>query len=133
MIPEINVPATDDNLNADQPSLTWKLDFDKGRVSGKIDELEAVKQAVYKALQTDRYWYVIYSDDYGHELSTLIGDQPAFMQSELKRMVEEALMVDERIQSVDVLDITTNGDQLVFSFRVNSLFGSFDEEVSTNV
>ncbi|GIP18381.1 hypothetical protein J40TS1_40230 [Paenibacillus montaniterrae] len=133
MIPEINVPATDDNLNADQPSLTWKLDFDKGRVSGKIDQLEAVKQAVYKALQTDRYWYVIYSDDYGHELSTLIGDQPAFMQSELKRMVEEALMVDERIQSVDVLDITTNGDQLVFSFRVNSLFGSFDEEVSTNV
>lgn len=133
MIPEINVPATDDNLNADQPSLTWKLDFNKGRVSGKIDQLEAVKQAVYKALQTDRYWYVIYSDDYGHELSTLIGDQPAFMQSELKRMVEETLMVDERIQSVDVLDITTNGDQLVFSFRVNSLFGSFDEEVSTNV
>lgn len=132
MIPEFNAPTSEENL-VEQPSLTWKLDFDRGRVNGKIDQLEAVKQAVYKALQTDRYWYLIYSDDYGHELSTLIGDSPAFMQSELKRMVEEALLVDERIESVDMLDLTINGDQLVYSFRVNSIFGSFDEEVRTNV
>lgn len=133
MIPKINGPVNEETSDIQQPSLTWKLDFQKGKVVGQIDQLDAVKQAVYKSLQTDRYWHAIYSADYGHELSALIGDHPAYLESELKRMVEEALLVDERIVSVDQMEFSIEGDQLQLSFRVNSIFGSFNEEVITNV
>lgn len=133
MIPAINELEIDEGPLAEQPSLTWGLDVEKGKVIGKIDGLDAVRQAVFKILQTDRYWHVIYSTDYGHELSSLIGDHPIYMESELKRMIEEALLVDERIESVDQLEVAIDGESAHVSFRVNSIYGSFDEEVSTNV
>ena len=41
-----------------QSSRTWRLDAETGRIAGKIDGLEAVKQAVFKILQTERYAYM---------------------------------------------------------------------------
>ncbi|HIW31220.1 MAG TPA: DUF2634 domain-containing protein, partial [Candidatus Paenibacillus intestinavium] len=97
MIPEINSRILDEEpVERQQPSLTWKLDLEKGRITGKTDGHEAVKQAVLKSLQTDRFWYEIYSWDYGHELTNLIGGSPVFVESEARRMISEALMTDDR-------------------------------------
>jgi phage baseplate assembly protein W len=133
MIPVMDNPINDDLDTVQQPSATWKLDFEKGKVVGKIDELEAVKQAVFKILHTDRYWHVIYSTDYGHELSTLIGSHPIYLQSELRRRVEEALLTDERIVSVNDLGVEMLEDQIKLSFQVNSIHGAFNEEVNKDV
>ncbi len=56
MIPTGAVPADAEFNESEQPSRTYMLDFARGRVSGMVDELEAVKQAVYKALSTDRFF-----------------------------------------------------------------------------
>lgn len=40
-----------------------------------MDGMEAVKQAVYKILQTERYKYVIYDWNYGVELEDLLEKQ----------------------------------------------------------
>ena len=42
------------------PSLTWKIQEARAEARGTVDELEAMKQAVSKILQTERYQYVIY-------------------------------------------------------------------------
>ena len=42
------------------PSLTWKINEERAEVRGTVDELEAMKQAVRKILQTERYRYAIY-------------------------------------------------------------------------
>src|SRR5690606_27931875 len=68
MIPTGGTIADAATAEVRQPSRTYKLEFARGRVAGMTDGLDAIKQAVYKILQTDRFRYEIYSFDYGHEL-----------------------------------------------------------------
>jgi len=110
----------------EQPSLTWKLDGAKERIAGRLDGIEAVKQAAYKILLTPRLNHLIYSSNYGSELEKLIGSNPIFVQSEITRMIREALTQDDRISSIENVQITAAGDGLLIEFTVISSYGSFD-------
>lgn len=117
----------------EQPSRTWRLDLQRGTVGGKIDGLDAVRQAVFKVLQTERYRYDIYSVDYGHELATLIGGDPLYVQSEVLRMIREALLQDDRIHAVENMRVGLTEDGLTVRFTVATEYGSFEQEVTRNV
>ena len=41
------------------PSLTWRINEEKAEVRGETDELDAMRQAVSKILQTERYRYAV--------------------------------------------------------------------------
>jgi hypothetical protein len=122
------IPANLEIVEEQQPSLTFGIDFDRGRVIGMIDGLEAVKQAVFLILHTERYRYLIYTPDYGAELEGLIGRDQLFVQSELKRRIREALMQDDRIEDVANFGIEFSGDSALVRFTVISTFGSFEVE-----
>lgn len=109
-----------------QPSLTWKLDAAKGRIIGRLDGLEAVKQAAFKILQTPRYHYLIYTANYGSELEKLIGMNQVFVKSEATRMIREALTQDDRITSIENIVTTVTGDRLLIEFTVVSQYGEFE-------
>ncbi|RED65469.1 DUF2634 domain-containing protein [Cohnella phaseoli] len=133
MIPEFDPALLDEPLDSGpRPSLTWRLDFDKGKVVGKTDGLEAIKQAVYKVFQTNRFWHDIYSPNYGHELTLLLGSSPLFVRSEAVRMIEEALLPDDRIDSVENVEALVDSDQILIRFTVATMYGSFEQEVSLN-
>ncbi|RXZ84698.1 DUF2634 domain-containing protein [Paenibacillaceae bacterium] len=117
----------------EQPSLTWQLDLERGRITGKIDGLQAVRQAVFKMLQTDRYFHAIYSFDYGHELAGQLGGSPLLVQSEAARLISEALLQDNRISAVDDIAVESVGAELVIRFTVVTQYGSFEEEMRRNV
>ena len=108
-----------------QPSLTWKLDFENKRITQMIDGLEAVKQAAFVILETERFRYLIYSFNFGSELQGLIGKSPLLVRSEIQRLVREALLQDDRITDVRDFTIETNGDSITASFTVVSIFGDF--------
>lgn len=116
-----------------ETSRTWRLDFEKGRVVGMIDELEAVKQAVLKIIKTERFQYLVYSFDYGIEMQNMLGKSPLYVQTELRRRIHEALTQDDRIQSIEGLTMDVNGDELTARFTVVTNYGSFDTEVNTIV
>ena len=117
-----------------QPSLTYKLDFDKRRIGGKIDNMDATTQAVMKILYTERYAYVIYSSQYGVELERLIGKDYDFIISDLQRTITEAVLADDRMISVTEFKITKTGiDTLTASFTVNSIFGQANITVGVTV
>lgn len=116
-----------------QPSRTWRLDVETGRIAGQIDGLEAVKQAVFKILQTERYAYMAYSFDYGVELRNLMGQSPSYAQSELRRRIAEALLQDSRIRDVRDFQFESSGDTMKVRFTVESSAGTFDQEVTTHV
>lgn len=124
MIPEQQVDLT--NLEVvNQPSLTYKLDFERKRISGKIDNEEAIRQLVMKILYTERYAYVIYSSQYGVELDRLIGKDYDFIVSDLERTITEALLADDRILSItDFVAEQTAIDKMTATFTVNSVVGS---------
>jgi len=118
---------------AQQPSRTYRLDIPKGRIAGMTDGLNAVKQAVFKILQSERFRYAIYSSDYGHELNSLIGGSPEYVRSEVSRLIQEALLQDDRIIGIQNLQVAAVGDNLAATFTVVSDFGSFEQEVETGV
>jgi hypothetical protein len=116
-----------------QPSLTYRIDLTKGRVNGKVDGLDAVKQAVFKILQTERFRHLIYSFDYGVETNVLTGSSALLLRSELPRRIREALLQDDRISDVMDFKIEVVGDSASATFTVISDFGSFEREVVQGV
>ncbi len=121
---------------ADHPTRTYKVDFDAGRVAGFTDETEAMKQAIFKILQTERFSFLIYSWNYGIELNSIVGKSYPVFSSEIKRVITEALMVDSRITyvtdfQVEQIDKRTSR----VSFTAETIFGEIPIErtVTTNV
>lgn len=124
MIPEQVIDLTDLEIE-NQPSRTYKLDFERKRIGGMIDNEQAIMQMVMKILYTERYAYVIYSSQYGVELDRMIGQDYNFIVSDLERTITEALTADDRI--IDITDFQINKigiDKMEVSFTVNSIVGS---------
>lgn len=120
-----------DEEQIDIPSRTYRVL--NGRVSGFIDGLEAVAQSVDKILSTSRFQYLIYSDDYGSDFLDLVGEDKDLVYSEVERMTLEALSIDDRITTVNVLGI----DELTRSsiqvrLLIATIFGAIEavQEVS---
>lgn len=132
MIPETENTFIDlENIN--QPSLTYGLDLTRKRITRKIDGYDAIFQAVEKILFTERYSYVIYSSQYGVELNRFIGKDYDFIISDIQRVIEESLLIDDRILGVSDFEINqTNIDSMTISFLVNSIEGekAFNMEVN---
>ena len=108
---------------------TYKLSADK--IEGFVDELEALKQSIYKVLSTERYEYPIYSFSYGIAWKELIGEEEAYVRAEMKRMIQETLLRDDRITEVDGFSFTFSGDICRCAFQVSSIYG--ETEIETEV
>ncbi|MDF2651715.1 MAG: hypothetical protein K0Q73_7520 [Paenibacillus sp.] len=108
-----------------QPSKTYQLNPVTNRIVGSIDGLEAMKQAVYKILQTERFKHLVYSTDYGSELSSLVGRSSSYIRAELGRRIQEALLQDERINTVEDFKISASGDSALVEFTIVSAYGAF--------
>ena len=93
------------------------------QIAGFVDGMEALKQSIYKALSTEQYEYPIYSFQYGIAWKQLIGEDRSYVRAELRRMVEELLMRDDRIRSVDGFEFSFSGDSCHCSFNISSIYG----------
>lgn len=133
------LPTTGDDLDLigfsieQQPSYTYKLDVDKGRVKGMTDEADAMLQAVYLILSVERYQYPIYSYNYGVELADLIGQPKDFVMSEIKRRITEALTQDDRIESVDGWEFETTKKSVIVTFTVHTIYGNVETKKEVDV
>ena len=106
------------------PTLTYRLDVEKNRVKNWVDGQEAIKQSIFKILQTERYQYKnIYSDDYGVEFITLFGMPKEYVIAELERRISEALLWDERITAVKNFEFETNKSSISVKFQCDTIFG----------
>lgn len=113
---------------ASQPSLTWLIDKEQNQVSRMDEGLEAVRQAVEIALSVERFRWQIYSTNFGAELDDLIGEDEAYIVSELPRLIEEALSTDDRIRAVDDFSFSrTDGNSMTVTFAVHTVFGDISE------
>ncbi len=127
MIPTIN--ALNNLQLVDRGNDNYKMLVTDEKIVGVVTELDSIKQAVYKMLNTHRYQYVIYSWDYGIEIDDLYGESFEYCKVELERRITEVLIPDDRIKSVTnfVFERGDSKNELVAKFTVNTIFGSFDE------
>lgn len=118
-----------------QPNKTYKMMIDTDRIQGTIaDDLEAVKQAIYKIINTERYKFLIYSWNYGIELEDLFGKPIPYVLPEIPRRIKEALTQDDRIKDVLGFDLTYNRKSDVLAkFTVVTIYGNLEIEKVVNV
>lgn len=122
----------DEEILAQIPSRTYRLQ--NGRIAGWIDELAAMRQAIEKVLHTERFTWLIYTDNYGVELKNLLGEELDLVMAEMERIVREALSVDERIIEIENFQITQESrDTLLVSFFVTTIFGSIQMEQEVGI
>ena len=131
MIPQHNLSNTELYT---EPSFTYKFDFNKKRISGVVDEKEAVLQAAMKILTTEKYACVIYDGQYGVQLERFIGKPYDFIVSDIERTISEALLYDDRITSISNFTVQKTGiDSLLVSFTVNTVFGSGTLQIGVQI
>lgn len=116
------------------PSKTYKIDIDRNVIFGHCDGIEAMIQAIYKILNTERYQYIIYSWDYGIELYDLYGKRVDYVCAELQRRVQEALLQDDRIKYVDEFQFDTSKKGVVnATFIVHTIFGDIEGQKAVTI
>ena len=131
MIPKSSIDIEINPEESIETSRTYKIAGD--RIQGYTDNLQALKQAIYKVLNTERYEYPIYSFNYGIELENLLGKDTVYAQIELKRRIRECLLGDDRISEVDNFKIEANGDEIKCTFDVHSIFGNLTASREVNI
>ncbi len=133
MIPFISKPILSLDESEEQPSRTYGMNVSDETVRGYADDLEAMKQAIYKILRTERYRSPIYSGDYGVELADLFGQPVSYVQPELERRISEALICDDRIESVSDFNFTLEKKgEVLATFTVHTIFGEIEAERTVN-
>lgn len=133
MIPSTNSVLSTELKVERQPTKTYKLNIENNVINGFCDNLESMKQVVYKILNTERYKNIMYSWNYGIELLDLFGEPINYAVSELKRRITEALVQDDRIQSVDNFEYKTDRRTVYMTFTVHTIFGDIQSEKAVNV
>ena len=102
-------------------------------IRGFVDELEALSQAIRKRLSTQQYEYPIYSFYYGVNWRDLIGQDEEYVRAEMKRMIQETLGEDDRIEEVENFVFEFLGTVCTCTFDVESIFGVTREAVEKDV
>lgn len=127
---------TDEELNnieleesSESSSKTYSINFETGEIeTGFIDRADSIRQFIVKSLKTIRDKYLIYSSEVGSEISYLTNELYSldYLELEVPRLVEETLLVDDRILNVDNFVITKDFDVLNISFNVQT---NVEEEI----
>lgn len=91
----------------------YAYDFENNELKAKNGEHfyvygnEAMKIWIYKAMLTDRFRYTAYSNRFGTEVYTLIGEviSSKFKEAEIKRYITEAIMVHPFVVSINNIEL----------------------------
>lgn len=132
------IPSTAGFLEEDfeieeQPDYTYKMNLDGNMVRGFVDNLEAIKQAVFRILNTERYQYIIYPWWYGIETIDLYGEPATYVCPELERRITEALTTDTRITDVTDFEFDLAAKGVIHtSFTVKTIYGEIKAERTVN-
>ena len=150
------MPQINDNLNEEViiPSRTYKLNTENllsrysiqgnyltveaevytDRIAGFVDDIEAIKQAVYHILSIERYAYAIYDDNYGVELEQYIGQDFEYLSATIQETLNEALTQDDRIFGVEVTNVEkTDDNSALVEFNVLTRNDEIEMEVIVDV
>lgn len=113
------------------PSKTYRLDFERKRIYGKIDGIEAVRQAIKKALLTPRFACLIYDNQYGSEIEDAIIAKDAsreYTEAAAEGFVKDAMLADTRVLSINNFSIEFEDDEARIRLTADTIFGETEIE-----
>lgn len=106
---------------------TYRMDFKNKRIIGMVDGVEAAAQAIFKALQTRRFAYLIYDDQYGCDIFNKIGNlnlTQSYLESDLPSMIEDTFLNEEMVRGINDLEFDIiSGDSVAIQLAVSTIYG----------
>ena len=133
MLPQTDFEFDTDFEIVNQPSYTFKLNINDENIKGFVDDLQAVKQAIFLILNTQRYQYLIYNWDYGVEFDDLIGSEKNYAIVQIQSRITDALLQDDRIEAVVDFEFKTNNKSITAYFVVKTIFGDIETQKAVNI
>lgn len=134
--------VTDTSLGPSGGTKTYLFDFETGEFvirDGKMvecDGVDAIKVWIEKIIRTEKNRYKIYTDtEYGCHLEDLvIGNNytTEFIEAELKREIEDALMQHPMIQRISGFVIERNINAITVTLEVH-MYGAGTNTVTVTV
>ena len=121
---DIDDAELDVEVEEDKEPSDYEIDFETGKLTGRIiTGLPAIKQWVMIVLGTDKYYYTQYSWNHGCELRDLIGKgfKQDYIESEVKRIITDALSMSKDIKGISNLEVSYEGDTLTAAFTLDTI------------
>lgn len=131
-MPSNTVLNTDVTLR-NVPTRTYKIITEKNRVNGFTDNIDAMRQAIWLILNTERYQYPIYSWKRGIETLDLYGENMLVAQGVIQQRIIDALMQDSRITNVTNFETSHERNKLTVSFTVITIYAEIDYSWEVNI
>lgn len=117
----------DASLEEEPVYRTYRMDFKNKRIIGMVDGVEAAAQAIFKALQTRRFAYLIYDDQYGCDIFNKIGNlnlTQSYLESDLPSMIEDTFLNEEMVRGINDLEFDIiSGDSVAIQLAVSTIYG----------
>ena len=133
MLPQTDFEITNDFTAVTEPSYTFRLNPENENIKGFVDDLEAVKQAIYLTLNINRYDYVIYDWNYGVEFNDLVGMEKDYAKVLIESRIKDALLQDDRIEAVTDFEFVQNKKSITAYFVVKTIFGDIEMEKAVRI
>lgn len=117
----------DASLEEEPVYRTYRMDFKNKRIIGMVDGVEAAAQAMFKALQTRRFAYLIYDDQYGCDIFNKIGNlnlTQSYLEADLPSMIEDTFLNEEMVRGINDLEFDIiSGDSVAIQLAVSTIYG----------
>lgn len=127
----IPIPISEVEEAEEKPSKTYRLDLDAGRIVGKVDGIDAVHQAIRKAIITPRFKCLIYDNQYGSEIEDAVTANDAtreYVEAVMEGFIRDALAPDTRILDVYDFEFEFTDDTAYINFTADTIFGQVEIE-----
>lgn len=133
---DIPIPIDGVEEESEITSRTYAIDWENGRIRGFVDEQEAVKQYMKKALLTPRFKCLIYDNSYGSEINDEIIKNSAtrdYIEADLPFLIKDTLIHDERILDIKNIEFEfaesyPGQDSVLISFDADTIYGTIEVE-----
>lgn len=106
---------------------TYKLHLGTNRIYDYVDDLEALRQSLYKRLITPKNAYRIYQGtNYGCDIRSLINDSlvtPELLEMEINRAIPECLLEDDRVIKITDLKYKIEGKSVYIEVWIDTIYG----------
>ena len=115
----------------------YAIDFNTGEFiykNGKniiVEKNDALKIWIWKTLKTAKNRYVAYSNKYGNELEKVIGKgySRELTDTELQRLIKEALLQNKYIKNITNFNVITDGCKVNVQAKIITVYGEMDIDV----
>lgn len=108
------------------PSLTYPYREKSNRFQRLKYTGSELWDAVVKRLSTQRGIYRVYSEDYGFDWYSVVGQSEDWCRQNLPTMISDCLAADDRVYGVQIQQMIFDGDTVIIRLCINgSIIGDY--------